>query len=161
MAITDKRGMFFRAFCQDELSQIVGGRQIKQINISRTSSEGTIRGMHLQYGSAAEMKFIRCIRGEVWDVVVDLRRESETYLLWYGVRLSEEDRRMIVIPERCAHGFQALQKGTELLYLHTASYAPELEGGVRYDDPLLEINWPLMPTEISERDLSYPLLQID
>lgn len=154
----DKRGYFYRAFCQHELAPIIGDCRIEQINLSHTSSVGAIRGMHFQRAPHAEIKLIRCIKGRVWDVVVDLRKESATYLQWLAVELSTENRNMFVIPEGCAHGFQVLEPESELLYLHTAAYSPESESGVRFDDPLVSIRWPLPITDISARDLSYPLL---
>lgn len=155
----DDRGSFYRAFCRHELASIVGDRRIEQINISRTALIGAIRGLHFQRVPHAEMKLIRCIKGKVWDVTVDLRQNSATYKQWQAVELSADDCNMIVIPEGCGHGFQVLEPQSELLYLHTACYSPESEGGVRFDDPLLSINWPLPVSDISIRDLSYPLLQ--
>jgi dTDP-4-dehydrorhamnose 3,5-epimerase len=155
----DERGHFYRAFCQQELARIVADRQIRQINLSCTQSVGAIRGMHFQHMPHAEMKLIRCVKGKVWDVAVDLRKDSVTYLQWHAVELSAENCKMIVIPEGCAHGFQVLEPESELLYLHTADYSPESEGGVRFDDPLVSISWPLPVSDISNRDVSYPFLK--
>ncbi|MBA4389458.1 MAG: dTDP-4-dehydrorhamnose 3,5-epimerase [Syntrophus sp. (in: bacteria)] len=155
----DERGHFYRAFCHRELAPIIGNRQIEQINVSRTDVVGAIRGMHFQRKPHAEMKLIRCIKGKVWDVAVDLREGSDTYLQWYAIELSTEDCSMFVIPEGCAHGFQVLEPESELLYLHTASYSAESEGGVRFDDPLVSIMWPLPVSDISNRDKSHPFLQ--
>jgi dTDP-4-dehydrorhamnose 3,5-epimerase len=154
----DKRGMFFRAYCQNELAEIIGLRNIVQINISQTHAVGAVRGMHYQRPPQAEMKLIRCIRGKVWDVVVDLRAESTTYLQWHAEELSVLNSKMLVIPEGCAHGFQVFEEDSELLYLHTACYCPEVEGGVRYNDPRINIQWPLTITDISERDLNHTLI---
>lgn len=154
----DERGCFYRAFCNRELAPVLGPRTIEQINISRTSMVGSIRGMHFQRHPHAETKLIRCIKGKVWDVAVDLRRNSATYLQWHAVELSEINSNMIVIPEGCAHGFQVLEPNSELLYLHTACYAPQAEGGVRYDDPRLGITWPLPVCDISARDLQHALI---
>jgi dTDP-4-dehydrorhamnose 3,5-epimerase len=154
----DHRGAFSRLFCARELAGPVGDRTIVQINHSRTSSVGAIRGLHFQRRPAAEMKFVRCLRGRVWDVVVDLRDGSPTRLDWFAVELAPDQSNMIVIPEGCAHGFQVLETDSELLYLHTAYYTPEAEGGVRYDDPALAITWPLEVTDISRKDCSYPAL---
>lgn len=154
----DHRGWFYRAFCRDELSEILEDRQIVQINISRTETVGAIRGLHFQYPPHAEMKLIRCLRGAVWDVALDLRRDSETFLQWHAERLSPDNSRMIVIPEGCAHGFQVLDPGSELLYLHTAPYQPQAEAGIRYNDPKVGIAWPLQPADIAERDASHPLI---
>lgn len=157
----DHRGWFYRAFCSRELSELLGGRQIMQINISRTETVGAIRGLHFQYPPQAEMKLIRCLRGAVWDVALDLREGSPTFLRWHAETLSVENARMIVIPEGCAHGFQVLEPGSELLYLHTAVYEPTSEGGLRFNDPAVQIAWPLAPADISERDDSHPLIQSD
>ncbi|APB33173.1 dTDP-6-deoxy-L-mannose-dehydrogenase [Gloeomargarita lithophora Alchichica-D10] len=154
----DERGVFYRGFCDHELDEILMGRTIRQINLSITHQVGTIRGLHFQHPPYAEMKMIRCIQGCVWDVVVDLRKESATFLQWYGVELSGDNKLMIVIPEGCAHGFQSLIGKSELLYLHTKPYVPTAEGGIKYDDPSLKIPWPLAIAEISERDCSFPLL---
>ena len=148
----DPRGVFTRLFCERELAQALGSRRIQQINQTRTHLVGAIRGMHWQYPPHAEMKFIRCIRGRVWDVAVDLRVGSSTFLKWHAEELSAENGSMMIIPEGCAHGFQVLEPDSELLYLHTACYAPGAEGGVRFDDPVLGVAWPLAVTDLSERD---------
>lgn len=158
---TDQRGAFSRFYCENELANLIGEHRIVQINHSRTSAIGAIRGMHFQYPPHAEMKFVRCLKGMIWDVAVDLRSESSTYLKWHAEILTPENSRMLVIPEGCAHGFQVLEAESELLYLHTAFYSPDAEGGVRYDDPRLSINWPLPVTDISTRDANHPLLNID
>lgn len=153
----DERGSFERLFCDRELEGILGDRKIVQINHSRTTEKGTIRGMHYQLPPFAEMKLVRCIRGRVFDVAVDLRAGSETYLQWHAEELSPENFRMMVVPEGCAHGFQALAPDSELLYLHTSHYEPEYEGGVLYSDPAINIRWPLVCSEISARDESHPM----
>ena len=157
----DTRGWFYRAFCRQELCSILGERQIVQINISRTEKEGAIRGLHFQYPPYAEMKLIRCLRGAVWDVAIDLRKGSPTFLRWHAEKLSSSNFYMIVIPEGCAHGFQVLEPGSELLYLHTAPYQPQAEGAIRYNDPKVGIAWPLSPVNVSERDASHPLTKSD
>lgn len=154
----DARGAFVRLFCSDELQAVLQHRQIAQINHSRTSRVGAVRGMHFQYPPHAEMKMIRCLRGRVWDVAVDLRPTSSTFLRWHAEELAQGDARMLVIPEGFAHGFQVLEPDSELLYLHTAFYNPTSEGGLRYNDPRLGIAWPLPPLDLSPRDLSHPLL---
>ncbi|MDB5813275.1 MAG: rfbC [Rhodocyclales bacterium] len=154
----DHRGSFGRFFCEQELAPVLQGRCIVQINFSRTSMPGAIRGIHFQRPPHAEMKLVRCIRGRVRDVAVDLRAESSTFLQWHAEELSAESARMLVIPEGCAHGFQALEPDSELLYLHTAAYAPDAEGGVMFDDPALNLDWPLPVADISQRDLSHPLI---
>lgn len=152
----DQRGAFARLFCEEALTERVGSRRIVQINNSFTSFSGTVRGMHFQYPPYAEMKLVRCTRGSVWDVAIDLRAESPTFLQWHAVVLNEANARMLIIPEGCAHGFQVLEPGSVLLYLHTAAYAPEAEDGVAYDDPKLGISWPLPVTNLSTRDLCHP-----
>lgn len=157
----DSRGSFARLFCERELAGVLGERRIVQINHSRTSTVGAIRGMHFQRLPDAEMKLVRCLKGRVWDVAVDLRADSPTFLKWHAAELAPENARMLVIPEGCAHGFQVLEPESELLYLHTACYTPEAEGGVRHDDPRLGIAWPLPVTDISPRDMGHPLVGPD
>jgi dTDP-4-dehydrorhamnose 3,5-epimerase len=148
----DHRGTFARLFCQRELSDVIGSRRIVQINHSRTVRVGTVRGLHFQHPPHAEMKLVRCLKGRVFDVAVDLRAGSPTRLQWHAEELSLGNNRMLVIPEGCAHGFQALEVESELLYLHTAFYTPEVESGVRYDDLRLGIPWPLPVVDVSPRD---------
>lgn len=157
----DPRGAFTRLFCAYELRVVLGERQVVQINQSRTSRAGAVRGMHFQGAPHAEMKMIRCLRGRVWDVAVDLRANSPTFLRWHAVELTQDDAQMLVIPEGFAHGFQVLEDDSELLYLHTAFYHPPSEGGLRHDDPRLAITWPLPAQDLSARDLSHPLLDAD
>lgn len=157
----DDRGMFYRAFCSHDLAALLGKRQIVQANVSRTRAIGALRGMHYQKPPHAEMKLIRCLRGRVWDVAVDLRCGSPTFMQWFGVELSSSNALMLLIAEGFAHGFQVLEEDSELLYLHTAHYVPALEGGVRYDDPALAIKWPLAVTDISNRDMNHPLITPD
>lgn len=154
----DARGSFLRLFCDESLAPVLGGRCVRQINLSRTVRQGAIRGMHFQYSPHAEMKLIRCLKGRVWDVAVDLRQGSPTFLQWHAEELTPESTRLFIIPEGCAHGFQALEPDSELLYLHTAPYQPGAEGGVAWNDPRLGIAWPLPPLDISERDLNHPWL---
>jgi len=117
--------------------------------------------LHFQYAPFAEMKLVRCLRGRVFDVAVDLRARSGTFLSWHAEELSKDNYQMMVIPEGCAHGFQVLEPDSELLYLHTAPYAPSSEGGVAFDDSRLAINWPLPPTDISKRDRGFPYIASD
>lgn len=156
--VQDERGRFARLFCMEALAAAHRGRSIVQINHSTTRNVGAIRGMHYQRAPAAEGKWVRCLKGRVFDVAVDLRRGSATFLYWHGVTLSAEAMNAVFIPEGCAHGFQVLEPDSELLYLHTAMYAPSLEGGVRFDDPALSIEWPLPITDTSERDRRHPLI---
>lgn len=157
----DDRGAFGRLFCQRELAEILGEYHIAQINHSRTASTGTVRGLHYQLPPHAEMKLIRCLKGRVWDVAVDLRRDSATFLRWHAIELSPQNARMLVVPEGCAHGFQVLEPESELLYLHTSCYEPTAESGLRYDDPRAAIAWPLPVTKLSVRDRDHPLLESD
>ena len=157
----DDRGEFVRLFCAQELQPLLERRQIAQINQSKTTHAGAVRGLHFQYPPYAEMKMVRCLSGRVWDVAVDLRRGSPTLLNWYGRELAPDDALMMVIPEGFAHGFQALEPNSELLYLHTEFYYPPSEAGLRHDDPQLNIAWPLAPKDLSPRDAAHPLLSSD
>lgn len=154
----DARGAFARWFCEYELSQLIGSRRIVQINHSLTVAVGAVRGLHFQFPPHAEMKMVRCMKGRVWDVAVDLRRGSSTFLHWHAEELSPDNRRMMVIPEGFAHGFQVMEPKTELLYLHTSPYSPNAEGGLRFDDPAVGIAWPLPTTDVSARDGLHPLI---
>lgn len=156
--LRDRRGAFARLFCENALASVLGNRHIVQINHSQTRQPGAVRGMHYQHTPYAEMKMVRCLKGKVWDVAVDLRKESPTFLCWHALELSDVNNRMMVIPEGCAHGFQVLEAESELLYLHTESYTPAYEGGVRHDDPKLAIGWPLAVSDLSERDRAHPLI---
>ncbi len=153
---SDHRGSFSRFFCDHELYPILGHRKIKQINHSITQQAGTIRGMHFQFPPHEEMKLIRCLKGRVFDVAVDLRKNSKTFLQWYAQILTPEKNNMFIIPEGCAHGFQNIEENTELLYLHTSLYKPKSEGGIRFDDPMLNIKWPMAYKDISKKDKEYP-----
>lgn len=157
----DARGGFARLFCDTELAPLLGQRRIRQINGSITREAGTVRGLHYQHPPHAEMKFVRCLRGRVWDVAVDLRAGSPTFLRWHAETLSAHDGRMLVLPEGVAHGFQALEADTELLYLHTACYAPQAEAGVHCQDGRLAITWPLPVRGLSPRDQGHPPLGAD
>lgn len=157
-AFQDNRGAFARLYCETELAEAVAGRQIRQINHSRTAAVGAVRGMHFQFAPDAETKMVRCLKGRVWDVAVDLRKGSPTFLQHHAQELSPSNALMLVIPEGCAHGFQVLEPDSELLYLHTANYMPGAEGGVRFNDPVLNLPWPLQITDLSERDKKHPLL---
>lgn len=148
----DHRGDFSRLYCEHELAAVIGDRHIVQINHSRTSMIGTVRGLHYQHPPHAEKKLVRCLKGRVWDVAVDLRAGSPTFLHWHAEELSSNNARMLVVPEGCAHGFQVLEADSELLYLHTAFYTPAAEGGLLHHDPRLGIPWPLPVTNLSDRD---------
>ena len=157
-AFQDQRGAFSRLFCAQELAPVLGQRHIVQINQSLTCKVGSIRGMHYQMAPQAEMKIVRCLKGRVFDVAVDLRHGSPTFMRWVALDLSPEKCNAFVIPEGCAHGFQVLEANTELLYFHTAYYSPACEGAVHFDDPKLAIQWPLPPTDVSARDQNHPFL---
>ncbi|MEB3164545.1 MAG: dTDP-4-dehydrorhamnose 3,5-epimerase family protein, partial [Prochlorothrix sp.] len=134
----DQRGSFSRWFCPEELKAVWGSRSICQMNYSQTQQMGAVRGLHFQRPPQAEAKVVRCIGGRVWDVAVDLRPQSPTFLQWQGVELAPQGEvQAVLIPEGCAHGFQVLEPDSELLYVHSAPYVPSLEGGVRWDDPRL------------------------
>ncbi len=151
----DERGRFVRVFCADDFADLRRDLCFVQVNLSRATQRGTLRGMHFQEAPAADAKLVRCVRGAVFDVAVDLRAGSSTFLRWHGVELSAAKERGVFIPEGFAHGFQALTDDAELLYLHTKAYSPAHEGGVRYDDPRLCIEWPLRVINVSERDQGF------
>jgi dTDP-4-dehydrorhamnose 3,5-epimerase len=157
----DSRGSFARLFCEQDLAAVIGERHIVQINHSRTTGVGAVRGLHFQHPPHSEMKLVRCLKGRVWDVAVDLRSDSRTFLRWHAEELTAENARMLIIPEACAHGFQVLDTDCELLYLHTASYSTQAETGIRFDDPRLGITWPLPLGDLSERDRLLPVLTSD
>lgn len=152
----DERGFFSRIFCQKEMSCIKENLVIEQINNSFTKKKGTIRGLHFQYPPHAEIKIVKCIKGTIFDVGVDLRKNSPTYLQWHGEVLSAENQKMLVIPEGFAHGFQTLEDDSEIIYFNTKFYCKESEGAVRYDDTKINIQWPEKVTVVSEKDLSNP-----
>lgn len=156
----DARGAFLNAFRSQEegFMRSWGDRGIAQVNLSRTEAVGTVRGLHLQKAPHSEAKLVRSLKGRVWDVAVDLRRDSASFGQWHAVELSHERGNALLIPEGCAHGFQVLEPTSELLYLHSGAWVPEAETGVRWDDPQLAIAWPLAVSELSERDQSLPVL---
>lgn len=156
--VQDHRGFLTRLFCSQQLKGKGFDEGICQINLTRTNKEGSIRGMHFQLSPSAEDKIVTCIRGEVFDVALDLRSSSSSFLKWVGVRLSEDNGRSLLIPKGCAHGFQSLQPNCELIYFHSAPYDKDCEGGISPFDPRIEILWPLNVTDISERDSNHPFL---
>ena len=155
---SDDRGWFSRTYCKNEFSSIGFDKNWVQHNHSFTTHKGTIRGMHFQIPPFAETKLVRCISGKVYDVVVDLRRSSETYLKWFGTELSSSNNKMIFIPEGFAHGFQTLEENSELLYCHSEFYNPAHESGIYYKDSKIGINWPLAVTQLSERDSNHSII---
>ena len=154
----DSRGWFARTYCKNEFAQIGHTKEWVQINHSFTAAAGAIRGMHYQLPPFTEIKMLRCIAGAVYDVIVDIRKDSTTFLQWFAVELSSTNRKMLYIPAGFAHGFQTLSADCELVYHHSEFYTPGAEAGLRYNDPALGIEWPLPPTELSERDKQHPLL---
>jgi len=155
---SDHRGDFSRLFCDRELASILAHRQIVQLNLSKNRIQGCVRGMHFQNSPHAEMKMIRCLSGNIFDVAVDLRKDSKTFLKWYGMELSSDNHKMMVIPEGFAHGYQSLTQETEVLYATTSHYEPQSEGGYRFDDPAFNIDWPDECTELSEKDKQHPFI---
>jgi dTDP-4-dehydrorhamnose 3,5-epimerase len=157
----DSRGWFEKVFCQQTFREHGLDFTIQQVNRSFTEKAGSIRGLHYQNPPYHETKAVSCLRGRVLDLAVDLRQGSPTFLHWHGVELSPENGLTYLIPRGFAHGFQALEDGTELLYLHDQSYMPSAEGGIRFDDPRLALAFPLPVGEISERDRSWKWLTQD
>jgi dTDP-4-dehydrorhamnose 3,5-epimerase len=153
---SDERGWFARYYCEREFEQIGHKASWVQMNQSTNYKKGTLRGLHFQYAPFKEIKLVRCIVGAVADVIVDLREGSPTFLQHFMVELSASNGKMIYIPKGFAHGFQCLTDNCTLLYHHTSHYNPEAEGGMRYNDPLLGIHWPIDVTVISERDSNHP-----
>jgi dTDP-4-dehydrorhamnose 3,5-epimerase len=154
----DERGFFSRLFCAEELGAAGWIKPIAQINHTYTAQRGTVRGLHFQRPPHAEMKLVSCIRGEVWDIAVDVRAGSKTFLYWHAERLAADNRRALLLPEGFAHGFQALTDEVELLYCHSAAYTAAAESGLNAKDPMLAITWPLPITELSSRDAQHPML---
>lgn len=157
--LEDARGFFSRLFCARELAPAGWAGPVAQINHSQTRQRGTVRGLHFQYPPHAEDKLVSCLRGEVFDVAVDLRSGSPTLLRWHGERLSADNGRALLIPRGFAHGFQALSEDCELLYLHSSPYVPAAEGAVHVRDPLVGIDWPLPIAALSDRDANHPCLE--
>jgi dTDP-4-dehydrorhamnose 3,5-epimerase len=156
--IGDSRGFFERLFCDEELGTWLRGRPLRQVSRSRTSAVGAVRGLHFQHAPSAEAKVVLCLQGRVFDVAVDIRRNSPTFLQWHGEELSAENHRGLLIPEGFAHGFQTLENDCELLYLITAPHTPSAEGGLHVNDPHLGIRWPLPVSGLSARDAAFPLV---
>jgi dTDP-4-dehydrorhamnose 3,5-epimerase len=159
--IGDSRGFLERLFCQETIGELFGGKTIRQINRTLTQRKGTVRGLHFQFPPHAESKIVTCLKGEVWDVAVDLRQGSPTFLKHHAVLLTEDNHQSYLIPEGFAHGFQTLTPNCEMLYLHTADYNVESEGALNAYDPRLLINWPESISERSERDKTHAILADD
>jgi dTDP-4-dehydrorhamnose 3,5-epimerase len=156
--IGDTRGFLSRLFCAEELAEAGFRLPVAQINHTLTETAGTLRGLHFQHPPACEDKLVTCVRGAVFDVAVDLRSGSPTFLQWHAVELSAANNRALLIPQGCAHGFQALEDGCELLYLHSRPYVPSAEAGLNPRDQRLAIDWPLPITSLSPRDEGHPLI---
>ena len=157
----DHRGFFARSFCLEELAKQGLEMKIAQINNSMSKYKGTLRGLHFQYPPKAEIKIIRCIRGSIWDVIVDIRKDSPTYGRWYGIELNESNRSLLYVPKGFAHGFLSLTDDAEIIYLVSETYSPAHEGTLRWDDPFHKIQWPIQPHEISQKDTDAPNWQDD
>jgi dTDP-4-dehydrorhamnose 3,5-epimerase len=155
----DERGRFMRAWCSKELADHGIGFAPVQANMGLSARKGTVRGMHFQLPSAPEAKLVRCTRGTMFDVVVDLRRDSPSFGKWYGIELSAENGKMLFVPELCAHGYQTLEDDTEMYYMTSAFYTPRVARGVRFDDPAFGVKWPLPAAMISDQDRNWPLFE--
>lgn len=157
----DDRGFFARLFCEREFAEAGLETHFVQINNSLSAKRGTLRGLHYQLPPAAEVKVVRCVRGALWDVILDLRAGSPSFGKWYGAELSAENRRMMYVPRGFAHGFVTLSDDAEAVYLVSAFYSPKNERGVRFDDPAHGISWPTVPAEISDKDRKWPDLNAE
>ena len=157
----DERGFFARSYCQKEFSKHGFNFQIIQCNLSYNEKKGTLRGIHYQSAPHEEAKTVFCIRGAIYDVIIDLRKESRTYCQWFAVELHSEVYKILYIPEGFAHGFQTLKDDTVIFYQMSAFYHPESARGIRWNDPFFEINWPIDEPIISQKDQSLPLLDLE
>jgi len=156
--LMDERGWFARFYCKNDFKEIGHDKEWVQLNHSATNKKGAIRGMHFQKEPFREIKMVKCIAGAVYDVIIDLRRDSSTFLKWFGAELSAKNKKMFYIPEGFAHGFQCLEDNCELIYHHSEFYTPAAEAGIKYDDPMIQIDWPQAITVLSPRDESHPYL---
>jgi dTDP-4-dehydrorhamnose 3,5-epimerase len=152
----DDRGAFARIFCADEFKKHGLETQFVQANISKNTNAGTVRGMHFQHEPQAEVKLVHCIAGSIYDVVIDIRKDSATYLKWFGAELSQDNGMMMYVPRGFAHGYQALTDGATVHYMVSAFYAPNAEGGLRHNDPVIGIQWPLPISDVSTKDAAWP-----
>ena len=158
--ISDPRGFFARGWCQHEFEEHDIKSSIAQVNISFNQQKGTLRGLHYQSAPHEETKLVRCTKGGIFDVAVDLRNSSTTYGKWVGVELTADNHRMLLVPEGFAHGFQTLEDNSEVFYQVSKFYAPDAEKGARYDDPAFGITWPLSVSVISDKDKNWPLVKL-
>ncbi|HJO93005.1 MAG TPA: dTDP-4-dehydrorhamnose 3,5-epimerase [Victivallales bacterium] len=156
--LSDKRGEFGRIYCKQEMHKIYFPKEIVQINHSINKKVGSIRGMHYQVPPKCESKIVKCMKGSIYDVIVDIRKDSNTFLKWHGIKLSKTNKKQLYIPEGFAHGFQVLESNTELIYFHYEYYSPECERALKFDDPVLGIKWPLKSNIVSQRDLNHPYI---
>ncbi len=152
----DNRGFFARTFCADEFTQNGLPANFVQANTSFNNKKGTLRGMHFQKSPYEEDKLVRCTKGSIFDVIIDLRTDSKTYKQWLGVELSEENRRALFVPKGFAHGYLTLEDNAEVTYLVTQFYTPNADSGVRFNDPIFAIEWPIKPVVVSEKDNNHP-----
>jgi len=157
--IRDERGFFARSWCESEFERAGIHATWVQENVAHNVQKGTLRGLHFQAPPHSEVKFIRCTRGKLWDVALDLRRGSATFRQWFGVELSADNRRGLIVPVGCAHGYVTLTDDVEIRYLTSAPYAPSAAAGVRFDDPWFGVDWPHPATVLSEFDRSWPLVK--
>lgn len=158
--LSDDRGFFARAWCEDQFAAYGISRTPLQANVSSNPKKGTLRGMHFQLAPFEESKLVRCTRGAIYDVIVDLREESPTFGKWIGVELTADSFRQLFVPERFAHGFITLEDNTDVFYQVSAKYTPGAERGLRWDDPAINIKWPIEPRLISEKDRNHPDFQL-
>jgi dTDP-4-dehydrorhamnose 3,5-epimerase len=161
LVLSDARGFLSRFYCAEEFRAAGIIKPIVQMNHTLTTQQGAVRGLHFQHPPFAESKFVSCLHGTIWDVAVDLRHNSPTFLHWHGEILSADNKKSLLIPEGFAHGFQTLTPDCELLYLHTESYHPEAEGGLSVQDPRLNIVWQLPIIDLSPRDQNHPFISLD
>ena len=156
--LEDERGFFTRTYCENAFKEISFVKTFVQFNHSFNKEKGTLRGMHFQTKPFKEVKLIRCVQGAVYDVAIDLRADSDTYLQSFGIELSQDNFLSVLIPEGFAHGFQTLKDSSSLIYHHTEFYQPGADSGVKYDDPVLQIDWPLPVRNLSVKDMEYKLI---
>ena len=154
--IKDERGFFARTFCREEFAARGLNPNVAQCNLSFNAKKGTVRGMHYQAEPYAEVKLVRCTRGTIYDVIIDLRKNSPTFKKWFAVELAAKNNKMLYVPENFAHGFQTLEENTEVFYQMSEFYRPEYAGGVRWDDPVFGIEWPTGPRVIADKDRNHP-----